>query len=296
MIYKAILLLNRISCFSVFFYISVSEGNQNLMLQGLLGTQISSPTCTTLSTRWTPSYSSNLVGYWKLDGTIGSISNNSTISATVGTSGTSTSSGSLTYANSVASGLNQCINFNSSNTADYLNMGSSTSITDLGPATWMAWIKPNSTSAAGTIFYSSDNNSSRGWFIYLDYSSGVRINFKAVHSSTNIQLKSSGTISSGSWGHVVVTWDGSSGGCTNTPSYLCTGVHIYVNGVETSYQFAQAPSGTHDTGTAYPLYIGRDPSGAGGALKDTDIDELAIWNRVLTPTEISILYRYQKCN
>lgn len=296
MMYKISQRLNLIYLYIILSYISIAEGNQNLALQGLLGTQIATQTCNTLSTRWTPNYSSNVIGYWRLDGTIGSISNGSTITATVGSNGTSTSSGSLSYVSSVAAGLNQGINFNSSNTTDYLNMGSSTSITDIGAATWMVWMKPNSTSAAGTLLYSSDNNSSRGWFIYFDYSSGVRINFKAVHSSTNIQLKSSGTITSGTWAQVVVTWDGTTGGCITSPSYSCSGVHIYVNGVETSYQFAQAPSGTHNTGTAYPLYIGRDPSGAGGALKDTDIDEVAIWNRVLTPTEISILYKYQKCN
>ncbi len=276
---------------------------QNLFLRGLLTADAQE--CRALYSPQTPGFNSNLVAYWQLNGTVGVIGNGATLNSAIagGPSATATiSSNSLAY---TASGIiGQGITANGTD-ADSISAGTPAALNDLPAATWMAWIKV----VPGTsmrIFYKSDNNGSAGYFFLLD--SDGKFKFAKVHNGQNLQNFTSVIASSylsNTWHQVVVTWDGTSVG---------TGVKIYMDGKELAYDPADP---RFDTTSGNSSYIQNGTSGYGldasvpflllgkpsnsstnpnsGAFSGT-MDEMAIWNRVLTATEVARLYRHQKCN
>jgi uncharacterized delta-60 repeat protein len=78
----------------------------------------------------------------------------------------------------------------------------------------------------------------------------------------------------GQWYHIVGTYDG-------------TTVRVYINGVERG----SATGGGDLSASSYPLNIGRCPYDT-NRLFDGVIDEVAIFNRALTPSEIQTIYQY----
>ncbi len=88
----------------------------------------------------------------------------------------------------------------------------------------------------------------------------------------------SSTISSGEWYHAAFVFDGS--GSTNEDK-----VKIYVNGVERSLIYSGTmPSTTADL-SSHPFTISKSSTSWDGT-----IDEVAIYNRALSPSEVSIHY------
>lgn len=243
--------------------------------------------CESFSSNWTPGMNSHIVGYWKMDGTLGAIANGATVPATVGTSATMNGTTS-SYAAGV---LSQAISFSGVNADNnYLTVGTPAALNDLGAMTLMAWIKvPANTSTA--LFYKSDGNSSRGWFFFID--TDYRFYFGVVRASSNIQYKPHNTTAliAGTWAQVVLTWDGVLG---------ASGVHVYVNGVEWTIGgsgYSQDGSGLHNSDAANPFYIGNRSSGTSAALNfKGEMDEAAVWNRALSAAEVAHLYKNQKCN
>jgi hypothetical protein len=90
-----------------------------------------------------------------------------------------------------------------------------------------------------------------------------------------------GTLTAGSWQHYVVTWNGSN---------LAAGVHIYKNGVETGYATLQdGTAGTPQSDAAIATQFARG-TGFGSSLYEGALDDMRIYNRVMTPAEVKMLY------
>jgi hypothetical protein len=100
-----------------------------------------------------------------------------------------------------------------------------------------------------------------------------QVEFK-VATSTSWQgpFSAPGSMNLNTWYHVAGTYDGDS-------------IKVYINGVRQSALYM--PSGMIP-GLAYPIRIGRlsDPSQSQTRYWTGQIDEVRIWNRALTPTEI----------
>ncbi len=79
------------------------------------------------------------------------------------------------------------------------------------------------------------------------------------------------------WNHAVVTWDGSS---------TATNVHLYINGSEVSGYAGQIDgAGSKVSDASNSLH-----SSASSGSFDGILDEARIYNRVLSPDEITRLY------
>lgn len=228
---------------------------------------------------------SNIVGYWKMNGTVGAVADGAALTATTGSNGVIHG----TTSSYVTGVISQALNFTGVN-ANYADVATYAAINDLGPMTLMAWIKvPAST--VGGLFYKSDGNSSKGWFFYID--TDYRFYFGVVRASSNVQYKTHNTTASiaGVWAQVVVTWDG---------VLAASGVHVYVNGAEwtdTGSGYRQDGSGVHNSDAAENLFLGH--RGTGTTISSNfkgDMDEMAIWNRALSAAEVAHLYKNQKCN
>jgi hypothetical protein len=126
-----------------------------------------------------------------------------------------------------SAGTTSSINLDGTN--DYLGFSPSASFTGIGSLTANMWLKIQDPGAV--LFYKSDNDTSRGWFIeYGDNVNGTGVNgfgFSAVSNGANLRYYiNKNQMPSGSWTNFTVTWNGV------FPNTAGTAVKIYINGVE----------------------------------------------------------------
>ena len=210
-----------------------------------------------------------LAGHWMFDETSGTSAADSSGN---GNNGTLTNSPTWS-----ASGfVNRSLDFDGPNgTGDYVDLGSPATLDDLPALSISAWIRPD-TSTSGTIIQKT-SGSTAGWSFYRN----AGIAFTMGYSTTQLYAESSSSAPNGQWTHVAVTWDGTATG-TNT--------RIYINGVESSYTTRSSGSGTRGSDAALNGYIG---SGAGWSPFDGLIDDVRVYNRVLSAADIVALSNAQ---
>lgn len=122
-----------------------------------------------------------------------------------------------------------------------------------------------------------DTGGAQDWRLEFDNGWGYAL---LVPWSTSDSGRSSWSIakpSTGSWHHLLITYDGSSS--SNDPIF-------YINGNVESSTERVAPSGTI-TAPSTALYVGSE--NGSGQFHDGRLAEFAIWNRVLTAGEASAL-------
>lgn len=206
-----------------------------------------------------------LISYWKLDG-----NSNDAVSTNNGTDT------SITYSSGNGK-IVQGAGMNGSSSRS--SVGNSSALTP-NAISIAAWVKRNSTGTLDQIltrdYADSGNANTRAYQFRLDTTDVAQ--FVPFNASSVGVITGSTTISSGTWYHIVGTWDG-------------TTINLYVNG--TSDATGVSFSGTLRSGGANNTYIGADQNGGAGApanFFDGAIDEVGIWNRALTGAEITQLY------
>jgi hypothetical protein len=172
------------------------------------------------------------------------------------------------------------LSFNATDTS--INAGSPTILDDLGPLTWMAWIKPESEGEndAGVVI-AKDDNQTTGWKnLILGLTDTIRFT-QDYEGANNLERKcDNGSITMGVWQHVAATWEGTSS---------ASGIHIYIDAQEPGYQTTQDGVGSYVSEASKPLIIGGAPI-TGLRTFDGLIDDVRIYDRVLTETEVRALY------
>ncbi|MBK7393685.1 MAG: VCBS repeat-containing protein [Chloracidobacterium sp.] len=166
--------------------------------------------------------------------------------------------------------------FSLDGTNDNVNIGD----VDL-PSTFSidAWINPDTLSGVKFIL-SKDDGVARSYYVYVDASGSLYASVRNTGGQFTQYGTEAGVITTGSWQHIAVTYDGSGGADQK--------MKFYVNGVSA----AAASAGGYDSGgtpenNAVSATIGS--FGDGSSLFDGLIDEVEIFNRVLTPGEIANL-------
>lgn len=132
------------------------------------------------------------------------------------------------------------------------------------------WYYPTSITGYRPIVSKGNYTNDRDGYILCTVTSRLRGEVCSATNSQNIELTTSLLVAD-TWQHCVFTWDA---------SFLC----IYRN--TNKYSVAATPI-TPNSGV-YGLYIGRDPVWETGVLGG--IDEVGIWSRALTETEVGTLY------
>lgn len=123
-----------------------------------------------------------------------------------------------------------------------------------------AWIK--GTPGDGAFIH--DSSGSRFYFWCPSAGTGINANFGGADTGTV-------TISYGTWTFVALTWDGVNG-------------QFYKNGATLGASMAFAPTGITTTNS----FIGSRFTG--NAVSFDSLDEIGIWSRALTSTEVTQLY------
>lgn len=169
---------------------------------------------------------------------------------------------------------------------NYLNMGSPASLDDLPSLSYSFWIKPRSAgNGRGTIVAKTDPFSAFGLrYVYFDNVTATNgISILIDTTATDIGYTSANNSAPlNQWTHAVVTWDGSVGNANN--------VRIYINGVETTYQISDTGLGSLESDSGNNFTIGARSIIGSERYFDGIIDEVRVYNRVITPSEAKQLY------
>jgi prepilin-type N-terminal cleavage/methylation domain-containing protein len=202
----------------------------------------------------TPSLSTGLASYWNMDETSGILLDDS-VGSNNGTNGNSGGSvpGKIGQARYMTGG-------------SFISIGAATNLRN-PPFTISAWVAFENLADQAVIF-SHAAGGNDGGYVFLKSTSGEGSLFTLARSPGPRCTSASG-IGSNAFRHIVVTYDGSN----------CV---FYIQG---SY-VSTAPLNANFSGTGG--FIGSQNTN-GGFLKGT-IDEVGVWNRVLSATEVSRLY------
>ncbi len=222
----------------------------------------------------TSTLSSGLVGYWSFNGT--------DVTDKVYDRSGSAKHGYIV--NSATSSLKingkkgQALTFDGTNDRIDIPTGQITA-----PYTISAWVKPANDTTQGYIFtehtVGNANTARVFWLKGATLQGAWGLTGQAYSINGVYQQSSGGSIRAGEWQHLVATYDGG----LNPSS-----IHLYRNAVETGYSLSATSSGSETTGGGMGSIGGRiydDTRNLNGA-----IDDLRIYNRVLSANEIEQLY------
>ena len=225
-----------------------------------------------------------LVGWWKLDG-------NATDSSGNGSNGTLV--GGPTFTNGQ---IDQAINLNG--TSQYVNVGAPATLNNLPALSISAWIKPDSLANPGNDIIAKQNGEhpmSTGWVFRTENESANRnslqfeVNYDISITPWNPwqdmqTIAEENVIEVGEWNCAVVTWDGSN---------IAANAKFYVNGILVNKylngQWDRDGVGSRTDDSYRPLIIGDDAQSYGVQPFDGLMDDVRIYNRVLSVAEIQAI-------
>ena len=255
-----------------------------------------------LNSTWTPQYS-NIVGYWKLNGTTGSsITQGTDIPATIGPDGIFQNANASTYplTGFTAGQQNQGITFDG--TDDYITLGN-TSALDFGTSTSFSvqvWTKWTSTTLGNfRVFSTGVSGNSNGILIWANTTSGIAGNIGLTLgaggvTASAVSIYTNSAYNDGNWHHVVAT--------VNQSTTLAT---LYVDGSPAAISKSSGTCGTI-SGTTINFNgcaINANHSNASstiGARFDSScffpgsLDEIAVWKGALATSDVKTIYERQK--
>ena len=167
---------------------------------------------------------------------------------------------------------------------DVISCGTSDALlTENGALTISAWLNVSGVGEGGTtavVIGKRTTGSGHGMELLLSNGTNRQILF-FVDATTNLQRRAdvNSYPAFGTLFHLLVTWDG----VVTTAS----SVHMYVNGAEVSYSETTDGAGDQDN-SADTIRIGQRSDGT--VTYNGYISELAVWNKVLSASEIAYLY------
>jgi hypothetical protein len=222
---------------------------------------------------------SGLVGHWTFDGK-DSVWSDATTGSFTDRSGNGNTGSDVNMERAtapVAGKIGQAMKFDGVDEA--MDAGTASAMQIVGPITVSAWINPtsfNATNASSRPYIASTRVSGAGgWLFSLDNfntTAGLVFGY-GTGTGTNYPYSTANVITLNKWQHVVATYDNS------------TSLKYYVDGVEVSP--AVGVTGSLTTSTSN-FYIGRNNTGTRPF--DGKIDDVRVYNRVLSATEVQQLY------
>jgi hypothetical protein len=225
-----------------------------------------------------PSYipTDGLVGWWPFNGNANDVSGNGNNGTVNGATLTSDR-----FANN-----NKAFSFNG--TSDFISINHNEALNLPGnnnSFSFSAWINPNQTNQQELNILSKGAGgglNSNDAYIFSVYNQN-KIGLQLANFSNAYWTYSNNPISFNQWNHVVVVYD-----------IILNSASFFINGLfagEQQYSFN--PSSNND---AQFLFFGKQGWNCNCNFMDGVIDDIAIWNRALTPDEITALYTTSSTN
>jgi hypothetical protein len=213
----------------------------------------------------------NLVAYYKLDEASGNAADSS------GNSLTMTNNGP-TYSNTNPL-INNYALFDDAS-AQYFEAADNDLWTPSGSQSWQFWVKPDTTTAGEYFLISKDLNTSRGYRIEYqpNYTNNeITWGFSWDANASPNYTFNAGQLSTSSWTHLVLVY--------NSTAHTAD---VYVNGTAVT-QVTGLPTDTQKNNTE-TLYIGANHYSTRDRYWSGRMDEIAMWSRAITSTEVTALY------
>jgi hypothetical protein len=187
-----------------------------------------------------------------------------------------TQSGGVIY--SVAGKYNSALGFEGVN--DYIDCGNSNSVRILGNLTLSAWVNFNKIPSGTTVYSIIDKNEAGGYGIIANEATSGKLEtyfyINGAYKKAGVDLSS---LNAGTWYYVVGTYNG-------------TSADLYLNGIK--QQSVVATGSISDI--SYNLTIGANPGPTYAEFFNGSIDEVAVFNRSLSSSEILNIYNNQASN
>lgn len=207
----------------------------------------------------------DLIGWWKSDEGSGTTAINS---------GTGSGNGALTNGPTYTTGQigSNALLFDGSD--DYVVTGSNAP--NLAPAfTYAGWIKPNfaSSGGGGNAVFDCTNGSNRIYVRWEGPSLGFYIDSTGAAFRSNAM-----TFSANTWHHLAITASATAN----------TGI-VYFDGAAVTTNIVA--NGSFDNTSGFPIYLGRGV--VNGYYWHGELDDMRVYQRVLTALEIAALYAYR---
>ncbi len=156
----------------------------------------------------------------------------------------------------------------------YVDLGDVAQFEADKPFSYSLWVKPDM-GGGSPIARMDDSADYRGWDLYLaDNKPAIHIINKWPDNA--LKAISTSTIPNGQWSQITVTYDG---------SRKASGVQIYIDGKATKKTY-EADKLTGSIATKVSTKVG---TRTGGEAFQGQVDDLAFYNRVLTPAEVAPL-------
>lgn len=163
---------------------------------------------------------------------------------------------------------------------DWINIGNKASLNFDGttPFSISAWVKREGTGAAHTII--AKNDGLKGWYFWFRAGNQLAFYIRVDATTNHLQVRTSQTFTDATkWIHVVATYDG---------SQSASGTKIYIDGVNVSL-FTEGDDLSTSIANTGSARIGTISDGTSDYIGL--IDELAVWNRTLSATEVLDMYK-----
>lgn len=148
------------------------------------------------------------------------------------------------------------------------------------------WVKRTTANNCSIIERQSLNTPFNGWSLTLTSTNQIAVELTNNYSTSNsIKGITSNTISHNNWNHIVWTYDGSK---------TFNGNKLYVNGLVTSLTMIKNGLTGSIVSSSFPVFLGFQSTTGPYANFTGYMDELGIWNRVLSLQEVTKLTSQSK--
>jgi hypothetical protein len=213
------------------------------------------------------SLTQGLVGYWPFCGNANDDSGNGNHGIVNGATLTTDRFGNV----------NSAYDFNGTN--NFIELVNSTQLDNMSNFSISTWYQVNNTSPQFQFLVSKDlmgDPPNGDWDFYINYN---KVKFDITINANNNSGTQNSLIQPNTWNHALITRNSSSGL-----------INIYINGIlENSFTGYIGPYSN-----TQKMNFGRQGSSNQHFLNGK-LDDIGIWNRVLTPAEISQLYNQNQC-
>ncbi len=231
---------------------------------------------------------SGLVGLWSMDGQ--DVAWQDTTTEVKDDSGNANhgDATNMSTASAVPGRIGQALNFDATN--DFINVGDPVALRDIedqggGGMSISVWIKPRSAGDRGHIVGKSNNDSGAGdgnWGLSLIDTSN-RISFGHSRATQPISAYLNNGWVANQWQHVVVTFNG---GTTAS-----TAIQFYIDGaLDATHDYDQDGAGAYVSDAGNDFLIGSGYISGSTYVFDGAIDDVRVYNRVITAAEVTQLY------
>lgn len=216
----------------------------------------------------------NLAAYWKLNESSGNAADSSG-------SSTLTNYGTATYA---AGKVNNGVSLASAST-QYLACADNVALSITGDLSISAWVKPatapsESRMTIASKFEASGTTNQRSWWLQYRETGGTKMIEMSVSAdgSTRDVVTINVDLGTGVWKHIVWTYTAA------TSKY-----NLYIDGTATGGEQTGTRTSIYDSTADFALGVYNDAADKAGLFNGM-IDEVGVWSRVLSSTEVAALY------